>query len=490
MAGYRIGRRELLGTAATAALLPGALAAQGNKTGVDASTWTPDYINKLAGTADYDTAAECAKVVPLDYKGRLTYWYWGVNQASTEIERKMEADFFAAFAKTYPNIELVKQNLDYNAMLDKLRTASIGKSAPMVARLPILWGSEFAAKGQLMAFGPTDVGYSEEEFWPGALKSVTWKGKRYGVPTNNETMAFIWNAALFKEAGLDPDKAPATWDDVVAYSKQIKEKTGKNGYGMVARVNAGNTPFRFMPQLWAFGGGALDEAEASPTYGKIMLNSPGAKAALQASYDMYVRDKSVPVSALTNTQTENQDPFIAGQLAMMISHPSEYALMIERARKATGADKQVADNVVANMRYGLIPRGPARRAVVFGGSNAHVFNPNIVEGGMDLQAVKAFVAFMTGPEWSIKLAWNISNPGNVRGFRTKWMRERLDSIRFLDVSTSMLPNGIPFPVLPQSAEIMNIIVPNMLQNTLTRKMTVDQAAENAAKELKALINDL
>ena len=49
MAGYRIGRRELLAGAATAALLPGALAAQGNKTGVDASTWTPDYINKLAG---------------------------------------------------------------------------------------------------------------------------------------------------------------------------------------------------------------------------------------------------------------------------------------------------------------------------------------------------------------------------------------------------------------------------------------------------------
>ena len=115
-----IGRRELLGTAATAALLPSALHAQGNKTGVDASTWTPDYINKLAGSAEYDTAAECAKVVPLDYKGRLTYWYWGVNQASTEIERKMEADFFAAFAKTYPNIELVKQNLDYNAMLDQI----------------------------------------------------------------------------------------------------------------------------------------------------------------------------------------------------------------------------------------------------------------------------------------------------------------------------------------------------------------------------------
>ena len=38
--------------------------------------------------------------------------------------------------------------------------------------------------------------------------------------------------------------------------------------------------------------------------------------ALQASVDMYVRDKSVPASALTNTQNENQNPFIAGQLAI------------------------------------------------------------------------------------------------------------------------------------------------------------------------------
>ena len=53
---------------------------------------------------------------------------------------------------------------------------------------------------------------------------------------------------------------------MVAYSKQIKEATGKNGYGMVAKVNAGNTPFRFMPVMWAFGGSALDEAEDEPTY--------------------------------------------------------------------------------------------------------------------------------------------------------------------------------------------------------------------------------
>ncbi|MBM3522409.1 MAG: sugar ABC transporter substrate-binding protein, partial [Alphaproteobacteria bacterium] len=169
---------------------------------------------------------------------------------------------------------------------------------------------------------------------------------------------------------------------------------------------------------------------------------------------------------------------------------AEYAVMVDRAKKATGADKQVAEAVVANMRYGLIPRGPARRAVVFGGSNAHIFHPNIVDGGLDMQAAKAFIAFSTGPEWSTKLAWVNSNPGNLRGFRTGWMKERLETIKFLNVTTSMLPSGIPFPVLPQSSEIMNIIVPNMMQNVLTRKMTVQQAADDAAKKVKDLLADL
>jgi multiple sugar transport system substrate-binding protein len=359
-----------------------------------------------------------------------------------------------------------------------------------VAKFPIMWGVEFAAKGQLHQLKPEDVGYATADFWPGAMKSVTWQGKTYGIPTNNETMALIWNAGLFQAAGLDPEKPPATWDDLVVYSKQIKDKTGKSGYGMVARTNAGNTPFRVMPQLWAYGGGALDEAEANPGYKKVLLGNDGTKAALQASVDMYVRDRSVPVSALTNTQTENQDPFIAGQLAMMISHPVEYATMLDRAKKATGDDKKVADAVVANMRYGLIPQGPARRAVVFGGSNAHLFNPDIVDGKMDMDAARAFIAFSTGPEWSTKLAWVSSNPGHRLGFRTSWMKQRLEQIKFLNVTTSMLPNGIPFPVVPESGEIMNVIVPDMMQNALTRKMTVAAASDDAARKVKNLMNGL
>ena len=457
---------------------------------VDLSKWSPDYVKAIAGTKEFDTAADCAKVTPLDYKGRVTLWYQGVFEGDPDILRQNYKEFFAAFRATYPNIQLEDQGITYNDLLDKFRTALLGNAAPMVVRLQILGGTEFAAKGYLQPLKPEDVGSTTEDYWPGAMKAVTWDGVTYGVPTNNETMAFIWNADIFKRAGLDPEKPPATWADVVAYSKQIHDKLGISGYGLVARKNAGNTPYRFMPQLWAYGGGVFDEASASPTYKEVELDSPQSKAALQASYDMYVRDKSVPVSALTNQQADNQPLFLGGQLAMMISHPSDYNVMQDLLKKTTGSDKEKAQTVIDNMRYGLIPTGPdGKRAVVFGGSNLHILKPEYVDGGkVDEPAAKALICMWTSPEWSLKLAWVGSNPGNLNGFLTKWMKERLETTKFLDVTTSMLPYGIPFPALPETPEIMNIIVPDMLQNALTGAMTVDQASDDAAKKVRDLMS--
>ncbi|HWV36474.1 MAG TPA: extracellular solute-binding protein [Thermomicrobiales bacterium] len=496
-----IGRRRLLQAGVSAAALgtfiarnPGIAFAQdaSDKTGVDPAKWSPEEIAKIAGTIEVDTAAEVAKIVPLDYSGKTSYWWVGPTEATSDIEKKIDGEFWDAWAKTYPNIPLKLgdnlQNVGYNDLLDKVRTAATGGAAPDVCKMPIMWGVEFAARGQLREVKLEDFGYSTDIFWPGALKSVTWEDKLYGIPTNNETMGFIWNRAIFEKAGLDPESPPKTWDDVVTYSKQIKDATGKAGFGLVARVNAGNTPFRFMPMLWAYGSGALDEAEDSPTYKTVMINNEGGIAALQAAYDMYVRDKSVPASALTNTQTENGDLYIAGEIAMMISHPSEYAALLDKASKATGPDKEFADAIVENTMYGLIPEGPVRRAVVFGGSNVHIFNDDTTGHTVDLDAAKALIAFSTGPEWSTKNAWVSSNPGNLRGFETKWMKERLDTIKFLNQTTSMLPYGIPFPVIPQSTQIMNEIVPNMLQNALTESKSVKDSADQAADEINALVS--
>jgi phenylalanyl-tRNA synthetase beta chain len=69
-----------------------------------------------------------------------------------------------------------------------------------------------------------------------------------------------------------------------------------------------------------------------------------------------------------------------------------------------------------------------------------------------------------------------------------WMKQRLEQIKFLDVTTSMLTSGVPFPVIPESAEIMNIIVPDMMQNALSGRMSVAGASDHAAKQVKDILN--
>lgn len=404
-----------------------------------------------------------------DVSGAFTYWQ---VPPETPIETEQYDAFFAGFREAYPNVNLTNETIGYGDMLDTLRVAVRGGGGPQVAVLPILWGVEFAAAGFLRPLTPEDLGYTDATFWPKALASNRWQGETYGVPTNNETMAFIYNQQLFEDAGLDPNSPPATWEQVVEFSNQIHTNLGISGFGMVSRLNHGNTPFRFMPVLWAHGGSALDETDDNPTYQEIRINTPESRAAMQVYYDMYVRDGSVPNSALDNSQTENRELFLAGQVAMMISHPTEYNIIVQNA-----------PDLAESVQYTLIPEGPVRRAVVFGGSNIHILSTTTDE---QLEAVREFIRFRTNPEWSNRMAW-FSNPGNLEGFDDEWWQTRSEQIRFLDVGTAMLEHGIAFPVVPEATEIMNLIVPTMLHNFLTETMTIEEAAADAEVKIQEVL---
>ena len=72
---------------------------------VDLSKWSPEYVKSIAGTDEFDTAAECAQGRAARLQGPLTYWYTGPTDAEPEITTKMDKEFWAAWKATYPNIE-------------------------------------------------------------------------------------------------------------------------------------------------------------------------------------------------------------------------------------------------------------------------------------------------------------------------------------------------------------------------------------------------
>ena len=276
---------------------------------------------------------------------------------------------------------------------------------------------------------------------------------------------------LFQKAGLDPMKGPETWEDVKNFAKQIKDKTGKAGYGLVGKLNAGNTPYRYMPICWAYGGAALDETADAPTYQKSGFDSQGNIDALQWNLDVFARDQSAPGSSLNNTQIEVRDLFVSGEIGMMIDSPVVYTYVLSKS-----------PDIAAKMNCVLMPKGPVRRAVAFGGSNSVIF-----KGAKDLDAAKAVVKDRTQPLNSLLIVYEGSNPGNRDGFSLPAQQQRLKETKFLNVTTEMLQYGISYPTIPEAADIMNLYVPQMLQDVMTKAKTPEQSAKDTAKKVNDLI---
>ncbi len=46
-------------------------------------------------------------------------------------------------------------------------------------------------------------------------------GKTWGIPFQRSTIVMYYNKDLFKQAGLDPEQPPTTWDEMVAMGKQL-----------------------------------------------------------------------------------------------------------------------------------------------------------------------------------------------------------------------------------------------------------------------------
>ncbi len=402
-------------------------------------------------------------------KGSVRVWQTTYDDP-TIPDAKYHDQWVEALKTELPGVQYKEEQYAYGDMLDKLRVATRAGQGPDAAVVTVIWDPELAASGNFLEINLADFGYKPEQFWPGALKAATWNGKLYGIPTQNETMAFIYNTEIFQKAGLDPAKGPETWEDVKNYAKQIKEKTGKAGYGMTAKLNNGNIPYRYMPLCWAYGGAALDETAENPTYQKSQFDSDGNIQALQWMQEVY-QNGWAPQSSLTNTQTEVQDLFISGEVAMMIAHPSAYPSV-----------KVKAPDVADKMNYVLMPKGPVRRAVAFGG-----WSMFISKTAKDMDAVKAVVKDRTSPYWSIRLIWTGSNPGNREAFNLPEEQQRLNEIKFLNVTTEMLQYGISFPAIPEGSDIMNLMVPQMIQDVLTKAKTPQQSAQDTAKKVNDMI---
>ena len=102
-----------------------------------------------------------------------------------------------------------------------------GKAPAILQIFEVGTATMMAAKGAFMPVYQLmkDAG---EPFDPNAyLPAVTGyystaDGRMLSMPFNSSTAVVFWNKDLFKKAGLDPDKPPATWPETFAVAEKLR----------------------------------------------------------------------------------------------------------------------------------------------------------------------------------------------------------------------------------------------------------------------------
>jgi multiple sugar transport system substrate-binding protein len=191
-------------------------------------------------------------------------------------------------------------------------------------------------------------------------EATTSKGKIVALPKGAYAQALHYNRNLFRQAGLDPNKPPATWAQVMADAKVIAQKTGKAGYAEMAKGD--NTGGWILTTVVYSLGGRMETGRG--TSAKATLNNPLTVQALNMLKRMRWTDNSMGANFDMGWSDINQQ-FAAGNIGMYISGSDVYTNLVQ----ASNIDPSI---------YGLapIPLSKSKNAGVLGGGTLVSVRPD------------------------------------------------------------------------------------------------------------------
>ena len=148
------------------------------------------------------------------------------------------------------------------------------------------------------------------DFYPDVLKSFEVNGKPYGIPLYVSPYVLYYNKDLFKQAGLDPNKPPKTYTEMLGYAEKLSKLKDSNGnkifaFGQTsASVPVSGASLNAM--IFNFGGQVLD------AQGELSVDNQGfrdAVAMMQLLDQKGYNPQNAKLKDLRNL-------FALGQLAM------------------------------------------------------------------------------------------------------------------------------------------------------------------------------
>ena len=279
----------------------------------------------------------------------------------------------------------------YKGQYDESMTAAVAAfragNAPHILQVfEVGTATMMASKGAIVPVGKvlTDAGYKfdPKAYIPAVVGYYTApNGQMLSYPFNSSTTILNYNKDAFKAAGLDPEKAPTTWPELVATAAKLKASGHK-------------CPFTTSWQGWT-------QLESFSTWHNTLFASKnngfgGMDARLAVNSPLHVRHienlANIAKQGLFVYKGRNNlgdAPFFSGECAMQTGSSSTYANIKKNAKFAFG---------IAPLPYYPDVAGAPQNTII-GGASLWVMSGKPAK---EYKGVAAFMNYLSSAEVQAK----------------------------------------------------------------------------------------
>jgi sn-glycerol 3-phosphate transport system substrate-binding protein len=301
------------------------------------------------------------------------------------------------------------------------------------------------------------------DFFDAFMSNSMSDGKIWGIPWQRSTPVLYYNKDAFAEAGLDPAKPPATWDELVEYGQKLMVRDGDRVTRWGVEIPASDWLYaNFAIQA----GHHIGSTEDDPC--SVYLDTPEAIQAAEFIRSLQVEHKIMP-DGVVQWATAPAD-FIGGATAMLYHSTGSLSSILSQAQFEVGT--------------AFLPAGPKGFGANVGGGNFYIMK-HIPKAHQD--AAWTFIRWMVRPEQIGQ--WGIDS-GYIAPRASAWevdpLKSYADKVPQARVARDQLKYAVKeFPATVEGPEMKQITV-----QALESIYTGEQAPAEAMHKLQARATEL
>lgn len=179
---------------------------------------------------------------------RLVAADYEVSADRSDSTERYWAEVIDAFESDHPGITVEVEIVSWDHIDRQVADMVKSGRAPDMAQIASY--AEFAERGDLYPVESLLSIPVEANFLPPLIEAGEYERVRYGMPFTASTRLLFYNEEAFARAGID--KPPATWDELKAAAKRLKNRTG---VAYPVAVPLGPEEAQIEAMAWMLGGG-------------------------------------------------------------------------------------------------------------------------------------------------------------------------------------------------------------------------------------------